>query len=96
MFGRETETERETERERLFTRPNEITTDPVSYSFFCLLFFFSYRIMLYYIIQYKTEVQVYYILGVMERREECLYMCMCVCKCHEHEFGGWDLVDGEW
>lgn len=38
--------------------------------------FFSCRIMLYHIILYKTTGILYYILGVMERREGRKYVCV--------------------
>lgn len=75
-FGRETETGRE--KEILFTRPNENHHTQCFIHFSVDYFFF--HIVLCYIILYCTrlQVQVYYMLGVMERREGgiCIYVCV--------------------
>lgn len=69
---------RERERERLFTRPNEITTPSVLFIFLSTIFFFFIS---YYVILYRTRLQVYYILGVIERssgRDISVYVYVCV------------------
>lgn len=78
VFGRETETETETERERLFTRPNENHHTQCFIHFSVLLSFLSYRIMLYYIILYKTTGILYtWSDGKEGGREGFVYMYAC-------------------
>lgn len=95
MFGRETETEtereRRKERERDYLRDPMKSPHPVFYSFFCLLFSFSYRIMLCYIILYKTTGILY---TWSDGKEGGMYICMCVCVCMRVGKVGYEQVLG--